>query len=81
MMSTSWMSGTLVILVVPRAKSAAAISFRTEFLAPWTLTDPVSARPPVTLRTSPAPSRDVISTGASYEREGPIWPRVEPWSI
>ena len=45
---TSRISGQLVILVVPSANSAAAISFSTLFLAPVTRTDPSSRAPPVT---------------------------------
>ena len=42
MVSTSVMRGTFSIRVVPSASSDAAISFRTEFFAPWTVTSPRS---------------------------------------
>ena len=42
MISTSVMRGTFSIRVVPSASSDAAMSFRTEFLAPWTEISPRS---------------------------------------
>src|SRR5690348_16576623 len=49
---TSRMSGQLVIVVVPSANSAAAISLRTLFFAPPTATSPTSRLPPVTRNRS-----------------------------
>src|SRR5262245_57165646 len=49
---TSRMSGQLVIVLVPSANSAAAISFRTLFLAPPTATSPDNRFPPVTTNRS-----------------------------
>ncbi len=59
MISTSRMSGTLLIRLVPGARRVAAMSFSTEFFAPVRRTSPVSGLPPVTRKTS---------TGASYEQ-------------
>src|SRR5579884_164733 len=50
---TSRMSGQLVIVLVPSAKSAAAISLSTLFLAPPTATSPDNRFPPVTTKRSP----------------------------
>ena len=49
---TSRMSGQLVIVLVPSASSAAAISFNTLFLAPPTATSPDNRLPPVTTNRS-----------------------------
>src|SRR6202048_3118879 len=49
---TSRMSGQLVIVLVPSAKSAAAINLRTLFLAPPTATLPDNRLPPVTTKRS-----------------------------
>ncbi len=46
------MSGQLVIVLVPSASSAAAISLRTLFLAPPTATSPDNRLPPVTTKCS-----------------------------
>src|SRR3954465_12057767 len=47
---TSRLSGQFVRVVVPSASSAAAISFRTLFLAPTTSTDPTRRAPPLTAK-------------------------------
>ena len=52
---TSRMSGQLVIVLVPSASSAAAISFSTLFLAPPTATSPDNRLPPVTTNRSLTP--------------------------
>src|SRR5262245_50140845 len=49
---TSRICGQLVRVVVPSASSAAAISFRTLFLAPTTSTSPASRAPPCTWKCS-----------------------------
>src|SRR3954470_18879887 len=49
---TSRMSGQLVIVLVPSARSDAAISFNTLFLAPPTATSPDNRVPPVTTNRS-----------------------------
>ncbi len=49
---TSRISGQLVIVVVPSASSAAAMSLRTLFFAPTTSTDPTSRAPPRTAKCS-----------------------------
>ncbi len=49
MMSTSRMPGTAVIVVRPGARSAAAISLSTLFLAPVMKTSPASLVLPATL--------------------------------
>src|ERR1700761_1166615 len=49
---TSRMSGQLVIVLVPSARSDAAISFNTLFLAPPTATSPDNRFPPVTTNRS-----------------------------
>ena len=49
---TSRMSGQLVILLVPSASNAAAISLSTLFLAPVTATSPDNRLPPVTTKRS-----------------------------
>ena len=46
MMSTSAISGTFRIVVLPVANNEAAISLRTEFLAPVTETSPRNEVPP-----------------------------------
>jgi hypothetical protein len=46
------MSGQLVIVLVPSARSVAAISFNTLFLAPPTATSPDNRLPPVTTNRS-----------------------------
>ena len=56
MYSTSAISGTFVIVVFPTASSEAAMSLRTEFFAPVTVTSPRSWTPPVTRNRS----RDAI---------------------
>ena len=48
MRGTSRMSGQFVMVVVPSASSAAAMSFKTLFLAPPTQTSPDSRPEPVT---------------------------------
>ncbi|CAB4777631.1 unannotated protein [freshwater metagenome] len=60
MMSTSAISGTFVIVVLPVASNEAAMSFRTEFFAPVILTSPRSWAPPTTRKRS----RDAM--GAVY---------------
>src|SRR4051794_9623392 len=55
MIGTSMMSGTLVRVVVPSASSAAAITLSTLFLAPVTVTSPVSWAPPYTRKQSTRP--------------------------
>src|SRR5690242_11895513 len=52
MIATSRISGTSVIVVVPGASSAAAISLSTLFFAPGTVTSPASRAPPVTTNLS-----------------------------
>ena len=52
MMSTSAISGTLVMVVLPVASNEAAMSFRTEFLAPEIVTSPRSGVPPNTRKRS-----------------------------
>src|SRR6478672_4574066 len=52
---TSRMSGQLVIVLVPSARSDAAISFKTLFLAPPTATSPDNRFPPVTTKRSLTP--------------------------
>src|SRR6185503_9846182 len=52
---TSRMSGQLVIVLVPSARSVAAISFNTLFLAPPTATSPDNRFPPVTTNRSLTP--------------------------
>src|SRR5699024_9705504 len=49
---TSRICGQLVMRVVPSARSAAAISFSTLFLAPVTRTSPARRAPPVTRNLS-----------------------------
>src|SRR6476659_3440363 len=49
---TSRMSGQLVIVLVPSARSDAAISLRTLFFAPPTATSPDNRLPPVTTNRS-----------------------------
>src|SRR5918998_3977869 len=49
---TSRISGQFVIVVVPSASRAAAMSLRTLFLAPTTSTDPTSRAPPRTAKCS-----------------------------
>src|SRR5947209_1582659 len=51
MIATSEIAGRLPIVVSPGASRAAAISFRTLFLAPTTSTVPANRAPPVTLST------------------------------
>jgi hypothetical protein len=51
MIATSSMSGTFISSEVPGANNVAAISLRTEFLAPGTATAPVSGDPPSILNT------------------------------
>ncbi|CAB4782577.1 unannotated protein [freshwater metagenome] len=46
MIAISAISGTLRIVVLPVAKSAAAISLRAEFFAPETFTSPCRRAPP-----------------------------------
>ena len=46
------MSGQLVIVLVPSASKAAAISLSTLFLAPVTATSPDNRLPPVTTKRS-----------------------------
>ncbi len=58
------MSGQLVMVLVPSAKSVAAISFSTLFLAPPTATSPDNRVPPVTTNRSLTPV-SVNSTGVS----------------
>src|SRR5436305_11349834 len=53
---TSRISGQLVMVVVPSASSAAAISFKTLFLAPTTSTAPTSRAPPLTAKCSATPA-------------------------
>ena len=55
MIGTSMMSGTLVRVVVPSASSAAAMTLSTLFLAPLTVTSPVSRAPPYTRKQSTRP--------------------------
>ncbi len=55
MIGTSMMSGTLVKVVVPSASRAAAITLSTLFLAPMTVTSPVSCAPPYTRKQSTRP--------------------------
>ncbi|SKU87654.1 Uncharacterised protein [Mycobacteroides abscessus subsp. abscessus] len=55
MRGTSRMSGQLVMVLVPSARRAAAISLSTLFLAPVTATLPVSRAPPVTKKCSLTP--------------------------
>src|SRR5215217_1086624 len=52
---TSRMSGQLVMVLVPSARSDAAISFNTLFLAPPTATPPDNRFPPVTTNRSLTP--------------------------
>jgi hypothetical protein len=52
MMSTSAISGTFLIVVVPAASNEAAISFKTEFLAPVTETSPRREVPPTMRKRS-----------------------------
>ncbi len=52
MSGTSRMSGQLVMVLVPSANKAAAISFNTLFLAPPTATSPDNRVPPVTTNRS-----------------------------
>ena len=52
MMSTSAISGTLRMVLLPTAKRDAAINFRTEFLAPVTVTSPTRRQPPVIRKRS-----------------------------
>src|SRR5207244_11063017 len=59
MIDTSEMAGRLPSAVSPGASRAAAISFRTLFLAPTTDTSPASRAPPVTRSTR---------TGSGYRR-------------
>ena len=49
---TSRISGQLVIVVVPSASRAAAMSFKTLFFAPTTSTEPTSRAPPRTAKCS-----------------------------
>src|SRR5690606_11135923 len=53
---TSRISGQLVMVVVPSASSAAAISFSTLFFAPTTSTAPTRRAPPVTAKCSATPA-------------------------
>ena len=52
MSGTSRISGQFVIVVVPSASSAAAMSFSTLFFAPTTSTEPTSRAPPSTAKCS-----------------------------
>src|SRR5215210_2796009 len=52
MISVSRVAGTSVRVVVPSASSAAAISFRTLFFAPVTVTSPARRAPPTTRNLS-----------------------------
>jgi hypothetical protein len=52
MMSTSAISGTFLMVVVPAASNEAAISFKTEFLAPETETSPRNEVPPTMRKRS-----------------------------
>jgi hypothetical protein len=52
MMSTSAISGTFLIVDVPDASKEAAISFKTEFLAPLTETSPRNEVPPTIRKRS-----------------------------
>src|SRR5687767_3403203 len=52
MISVSRMAGTSVRVVVPSASRAAAISFRTLFFAPVTVTSPARRAPPTTRNLS-----------------------------
>ena len=60
------MSGQLVMMLVPSASKAAAISLSTLFLAPVTATSPANRLPPVTTKRSLTPvSVDSAPTNVS----------------
>ena len=65
MISTSRMSGTFVMVDVPGARRAAAISLRTEFFAPVRVTSPTNGFPPVTRKTSTAASYGGARSGVA----------------
>src|SRR5664279_3892114 len=56
MISTSRMSGTSRIVVLPSASRAAAISLSAQFFAPVTRTSPASRAPPATRKRSTVPA-------------------------
>src|SRR5699024_6529641 len=68
---TSRISGQLVSVVDPSASNAAAISFRTEFLAPSTFTAPCRRAPPQTLNRSFTPNYLTAKHQSGAQRSQP----------
>src|SRR5699024_7935859 len=68
---TSRIAGQLVSIEDPSASNAAAISFRTEFLAPSTFTAPCRRAPPETLNRSFTPNYLTAKHQSGAQRSQP----------